>query len=158
MNYRHAGKQDLNLLVESRLQFTYGMRDIQVESSDKEYEKLKENCERYFRCALEEDTCDVILAEENGECVATGIIFYYLSVPSVFNVAGKNAYITSLYVKPEYRRLGIGTTILKHLINCASQRGYDIVMLSASELGKPIYEKIGFQEIQNSMIYDGRNK
>lgn len=78
--------------------------------------------------------CDVILGEENGECVATGIIFYYLSVPSV----------------------GIGTTILKQLIHCASQRGYDIVMLSASELGKPIYEKMGFQEIKNSMIYDGR--
>lgn len=156
MNYRYADKRDIDFLVKSRLEFTYEMRNKQMETSSQEYEKLKENCERYFQCALAEDTCDVILAEEDGKCVGTGIIFYYFSVPSAFNMEGKNAYITSLYVKPEYRKQGIGNTILKRLIQSASRRGYDIVMLSASELGKPMYEKLGFREIENNMIFDGR--
>lgn len=157
MNYRYADEQDLDFLVKSRLEFTYGMRNMWEGDSSEEYEKLKENCETYFRRAMAEDTCDVVLAEENGSCVGTGIIFYYFSVPSAFNMEGKNAYITSLYVKPECRRMGIGSTILKRLIQSASQRGYDIVMLSASKLGKPMYEKMGFQEIENNMILDGRN-
>ncbi|MGF7145868.1 putative N-acetyltransferase YhbS [Anaerotaenia torta] len=150
MNYRTADIKDLNLLVKERLDF------IKINEKDIRYETVYNNCCQYFEKAIKEDMCDIILAEEEGECIGTGIIFYYLSVPSAFNMAGKNAYITSMYVKAEYRRGGIGTTILKELIHKAAQKGYEIIMLSASDMGRPLYYKMGFIESKNGMILDNR--
>lgn len=68
MNYRNADLNDMELLVESRLEFTYGMRGREIEPSCREYQELQSNCERYFRQAIVQNSCDIILAEENGEC------------------------------------------------------------------------------------------
>lgn len=158
MNYRSANEKDIGLLVQSRLEFTYGMRGVEIDVSGQRYSELQKNCYQYFNHAIDENTCDVILAEEDGKCVGTGMIFYYFSVPSSFNIEGKNAYITSLYVKPEYREKGIGSTILDMLIQKAKSRGYEIVMLNASDMGRKLYEKVGFKDIKKGMILDGRGK
>ena len=92
------------------------------------------------------------MAEDNEKIVGTGIVFYYNSVPSTFNVTGRNAYFTSMFVQEEYRRKGIATTMLKQLIDASKQKGYQIIMLNASEIGKALYRKFGFTDIQNGMI------
>lgn len=150
--YRDADITDIDFLVENRLEFTFGMRGLDVKPGDEKYERLRENCFRYFRKALTEQTCDIVLAFEDNICVGTGIVFYYDSVPSSFNLSGKNAYVTSMFVAPAYRRCGIGTAILKRLIHHTQEKGYDIVMLNASEMGKGLYRKFGFEDIHNGMI------
>lgn len=156
MHYRKATIEDIDFLVRSRLEFTYGMRRMEEAASSAEYQELEENCYQYFRQALTENACDVILVETDGDCIGTGIIFYYLSVPSVFNPQGRNAYITSLYVNPDFRKQGIGSAIVQKLMETAAERGFQVVMLNASKMGMPMYEKLGFQMINNGMIYDGR--
>lgn len=150
MKYRLATFDDINLLVSERLRF------IEINETDDNYGLIKNNCDTYFKKAFSENTCDVILAEENGRCIGTGIIFYYDSVPSAFNVTGKNAYITSMYVEPEYRCRGIGRNILNELIKLADEKEYKIIMLNASDMGKPMYKKAGFVESCNGMILDKR--
>ncbi len=98
-----------------------------INKDSNDYNLIKRNCYSYFIDAL------------NGEKL---------------NVEGKNAYITSMYVNPSYRRKGIGTTILRCLIEKAKLRGYKIIMLNASDMGTPIYKKMGFIEINNGMILD----
>ena len=151
MNYRKATNNDINLLVEQRLKF------IEIDKEDNRYETIKENCYLYFENALLNNKCDVILAEENTICIGTGIVFYYESVPSAFNVTGKNAYITSMYVEPQYRRKGIATNILNRIIEVAMEKEYRIIMLNASEMGRPIYKKMGFVDSNNGMILDKRD-
>lgn len=146
MNYRMATSADIELLVSQRLNF------IEIIENHSDYNLIKENCRTYFNTAMENQACDVILVEENGVCLGTGIAFYYDSVPSASNVAGKNAYVTSVYVEPAFRRRGIGTEIVTRLVEKAISRGYSIVMLNATELGKSIYKKMGFEEISNGMI------
>lgn len=146
MIYKLADRADIDLLVTKRLEF------IEVKEDNKNFSELKENCYNYFQKALQDDTCDIVLAEENGVCIGTGIIFYYDSVPSSFNMTGKNAYITSMYVQPEFRRRGIAKTILEHLISRATKRGHKIIMLNASDMGKPLYEKLGFVESKGGML------
>lgn len=94
------------------------------------------------------------MAEEDGTCIGTGIVFYYDSVPSLFNPTGKNAYVTSMYVNPGYRCRGIGTEILERVIKCAKKRGVTAMFLSASEMGRPLYEKRGFTDSKNGMMLD----
>ena len=148
MIYRAATYEDIALLVSMRMTF------LEIEENGSEYELIKENCYNYFRDAFVKETCDVILVEENDVCIGTGIVFYYDSVPSAFNITGKNAYITSMYVAPEYRGKGVGTNIVKELIKLVKKRNYTVIMLNASEMGKPMYAKMGFREIHNGMILE----
>ncbi len=148
MHYRMATKEDIDLLVALRMDF------INIHKDDERYEELKKNCYTYFSKAYANDSCDVVLAEENGCCIGTGIVFYYDSVPSTFNTTGKNSYITSMYVDQGYRRKGIGTAILERVIECAKKRGVTVIFLSASEMGRPLYEKRGFADSKNGMMLD----
>lgn len=150
MKYRFADIRDIDLLVRLRLEF------LEVNENNEQYEVIKENCYTYFQDSFKTGLCDVVLAEEDGRIVGTAIVFYYQSVPSVFNVSGKNAYITSMYVKEECRRKGIATIMLQQLIDNAKKKGYSIIMLNASEMGKGLYKKLGFTDIQNGMILDLR--
>lgn len=152
INYRMATDKDIDLLVLERL------KHVEVDEKDDKYPVLKENCYSYFRKAFANDTCDVLLAEDSGKCVGTGIVFYYDSVPSAFDVTGKKAYITSMYVDPNYRRQGIGMTILEKIVAKAEERGYKMILLNASDMGKPMYEKMGFVDSVNGMFLDKRNE
>lgn len=148
MQYRSATCGDIELLVAQRLSF------INADKSIEKYDEIESNCRDYFSRALSDGSCDIILAEEDGQCIGTGIVFYYDSVPSAFNITGRNAYITSLFVAPDHRRRGIGTAIMNRLLNIAYARGYSIVMLNASDMGKELYRKMGFADIHNGMILD----
>ena len=94
----------------------------------------------------------MILVEKEQKCIGTGIVFYYDSVPSKINLTGKNAYITGMYVEPEYRGRGVAKEILRRVISRVSGKGYKVIMLNASDMGRPLYEKVGFQEIHGGMI------
>lgn len=150
MEYRFASCGDAQLLAKRRLHF------LGVDASHPDYEALRENCLAYFEKALAEDTCDAILAWEQGEVIGTGLIFYYDAAPSVLNVTGKEAYITNIYVAPEHRGKGMARTIVTTLIDKAKVRGRTIVQLSATDMGRPVYKKIGFTELTSCMMFDNR--
>ena len=154
MTYRMATLEDIDLLVAMRLRFLE--MDRKENRNVDVYNTIRDNCYTYFRKALADNTCDAVLAETVGECVGTGILFYYDSVPSAFNVTGKNAYITGMYVEPDYRGRGIGTAILNKVVETALKKEYKVIMLNASDMGKPMYEKMGFTKSVNGMILDRR--
>ena len=144
--YRNAIMEDIDFLVDSRLDF------INISYADESYELLKSNLYLYFEKGLLEKQCDIVLAEVDSSVIGTGIIFYYNSVPSLFNPWGKNAYITSMFVNEKYRRQGIASTILDKLIRTARVKEYRIFLLQESKMGKPLYEKYGFHEGKNGML------
>ena len=57
-----------------------------------------------------------------------------------------------MYVEPDYRCRGIGTKILNGLVEKIRERGLKVIMLNASDMGKMMYEKIGFVESAGGMI------
>lgn len=147
ITYRIAGISDVNLLVSLRLEF------LETISTDNNYQELKSNIEDYFKAKISSRECTIILAEDESKVIGTGIMFYYDSVPSTSNITGKNAYITSMYVHEKFRRQNVGSTILKKLLDTAKEKNYKTIMLNATELGKKLYEKHGFTDIKNGMIY-----
>lgn len=144
--YRNATIEDIDFLVESRINF------IHILPSDEIYEQIKNNLYLYFEHGLKEKQCDVVLAEVDSSVIGTGIIFYYNSVPSIFNPWGRNAYITSMYVNEKYRHQGIASDILDKLIKTALLKDYHIFLLQETDMGKPLYEKFGFHEGKKGMI------
>jgi GNAT superfamily N-acetyltransferase len=146
IEFRFAEIDDLNLLVSLRLEFLGALP-----SSDN-YLQLRTNIEEYFKHKVLSGECTAILAEYESSIIGTGIMFYYDSVPSINNIEGKNAYVTSMYVIEHYRRKNIGSTILIKLIEKARLDNYNTIMLNASDIGRKLYEKHGFVDIENGMI------
>ncbi|MBE5793808.1 MAG: GNAT family N-acetyltransferase [Clostridiales bacterium] len=146
-DYRYATYADLDFLVEERLRF------IKVGPTHPNYADIRDNCRAFFENGLKEMTCDAVIAEDNGRCVGTAIAFYYLSVPSSRNHTGRNAYITSVFVEPDYRRQGIASEMLRRIVSRAQAYGCVNIMLTATEMGKPLYEKLGFIQTPGAMLY-----
>lgn len=63
-----------------------------------------------------------------------GSIFFYPDEASIWSVE----------VVKEYRRQGIGMTVMRRLLEEIVARGYDSCWLRASIDGQPLYEKLGF--------------
>ena len=147
IHYRYATPSDLDFLVEERLRF------IKVGPDHENYAAIRQNCRAFFEDGLNAQTCDAVIAEEEGHCIGTTIAFYYLSVPSSRNHTGKNAYITSVFVEPDYRRQGIASEMLRRIVARAQAYGCVNIMLTATDMGKPLYEKLGFIQTPNAMLY-----
>lgn len=62
--------------------------------------------------------------------------------------AGENcdlAWIGMVLVHPDFRRRGIGAALLQRCLDYLSGRGIRCVKLDATPLGRPVYERLGFQ-------------
>ncbi|MEJ2052698.1 MAG: GNAT family N-acetyltransferase [Calditrichaceae bacterium] len=60
---------------------------------------------------------------------------------------GSTAWLAHIIVDKNYRRQGIGYRIVKALLQYLKQRSIETVLLIATELGKPLYEKAGFYTV-----------
>lgn len=59
---------------------------------------------------------------------------------------GKVGWIGMVLVHPEFRRLGIGKSLLKHCIEWLRQRGVPSIKLDATPAGKTVYVPLGFRD------------
>lgn len=147
MTERLAGVNDIDFLVDSRLRF------VDMKPEEDGYEELKGNLKRYYEEKLISGECRTVLIEDNKITAGMGSLFFYESIPSKENLLGINAYITSIFVDDRYRRQGIGTRVVHSLLDAARQRGCTKVSLSATEMGRKLYKKIGFQDQEQGMYY-----
>ena len=83
------------------------------------------------------------LAFMGGVPVATSELF----------ITGGVAAIVWVSTVPEVRRLGIGAAITLRPLLEARKLGYRIGVLSASQMGFPVYKRLGFEEILSIPVY-----
>ncbi len=101
----------------------------------------KKNREGYLPHNRREDLQVVVLAYDGLAPVACAGLKYYDAI---------TAEVKRVFVKPEYRRFGIGRSLLWQLENYARGNNFSTLIL---ETGAPLvaamklYEKIGYQEI-----------
>jgi putative acetyltransferase len=65
-----------------------------------------------------------------------------------FGGLGNGGRISSVFVMPGCMRNGVGSVLLKHLIEEAKSRGFAGVTTEASEFSKPLFEKFGFGVVE----------
>ena len=89
----------------------------------------------------------------DGDAVA-GIVTVRIrdTSPRLDDLAGREPYVHNLYVRGPYRSRGVGRALMQALLDWCKQRGYPRVALRATEMGRPLYEKLGFQS-DNVMVY-----
>lgn len=144
MEFRKAHLDDLQHLIELRKQ-------QQVAQGIEPKTDIDADLEKFFQKKLKEGSMVQWLAEDEGEIVACGAVIFYEFPPSYVNKSGKKAYITNVYTKEEYRGQGIAKELMGKLVDEVKKAGISNIWLGASEMGKPLYEKFGFQEVDEWM-------
>jgi ribosomal protein S18 acetylase RimI-like enzyme len=81
----------------------------------------------------------------DSRVVATSIISY---PPGAVVLAG-------MTVLDEFRGRGIGAAMALHPLHLARQRGYKLAVLGSTEMGFPLYKKLGFKEYCKIIEYVG---
>jgi len=92
--------------------------------------------EKIWKALIEGEIGTFLISEDKGKIFGIGGVFLFEKVSSFGYMA----------VLPECRGKGVGTEIFKNLLKRANNRNCETMILYASELGKPIYKKFGFQD------------
>ena len=75
------------------------------------------------------------VAETDGQIVGTGVL----------SVNGSVGWIGTIWVEPAWRRRGVGMALTQTTIDTAESAGCRTLLLVATEAGRQLYEKIGFE-------------
>jgi GNAT superfamily N-acetyltransferase len=57
-----------------------------------------------------------------------------------------------MYTLPEYRKMGVASSIVKEAIKWSRDNGFGRISLHASSQGKSVYEKFGFQQTNEMLL------
>lgn len=86
------------------------------------------------------------VVEHEGQVIAGGgvLVRDLWSMAPHMRVPGKNAHIGNVYTESAHRRRGVARLIMQTILDWCTANGIDLVTLSASPDGRPLYETLGF--------------
>lgn len=146
--YRKASIKDLDLLVKTRIEV---LRAANKLSMDTDMSGVEAESYKYYESAFENGSHTAYLVFDNDKVIGAGDISYYTVMPTYHNPSGKKAYVMNMYTNPDYRRKGIAMKTLDLLVSDARNRGVNCISLEATDMGRPLYEKYGFVQMQCEM-------
>ena len=105
----------------------------------------------YYKNSIPNRTHIAVFAKINQMAVGCGGLCLYQEMPSPDNPSGQCAYLMNIYARKEYRGQGVGKSIVDWLIDYAKRQGITKIYLETSECGRPLYESLGFRDMQDYM-------
>lgn len=104
-------------------------------------------CDRWeFEFLLEQFPSGCLMAREGGEPVGYVTAIKYAS----------SGWVGNLIVRGSCRGKGIGNSLMENALGALAAEGTETVWLTASKMGKPIYEKLGFAAVDVVNRWVGR--
>ena len=148
MNIRRGLNNDIDSLLKNRIEFLN-----LVSNHDKVFsEEFLAISYNLIKQGIETESIVVFLAEEAGKIVSVAMVCYYNLIPSLKNLTGKTGYIQNVYTVLEYRGRGLASELMNRIREDAKSRGVGRLILNATDMGRPIYEKLGYKMAINEMI------
>lgn len=141
---------DISILVEWRMEVLHYVFSIPENADTHE---LKQQNLRYYEQHLANDTHIACMAYVNDVAVGCGGICLYDEMPSPDNPLGHCAYLMNIYVRESFRKQGIGQLIIRWLVKQAQKRGISKIYLETSYMAKHLYRSLGFEIMEDMMIW-----
>ena len=145
MQIKKTDTSDIETLMQIRLEM---LRVVNGMEQEDDFDKTLVECSRaYF---LNGDQTTVFAMD--GNVIAGCASLSYISVmPTFDHPTGKRAHLMNVYTRKEFRRRGVGKMMVEFLIDEAKSRGVTEISLDATEMGKPLYKALGFNENLSAM-------
>jgi GNAT superfamily N-acetyltransferase len=127
-------------------------RDMGRVKNDVQAEQLLEVSIAVLASALGDGSYVGWLASDNGGRVLGGVGVHLK--PQLPRIApdGKGVFtdrvplVVNVYTEPDARRRGVARALMRALMDWAKAHGCDRVLLHASEMGRPLYASLGFED------------
>lgn len=154
MKIRKATTSDIPVLVKFRRAMFESMGHTDVNKLD----KGDSAAEKYFNRSIPDKTFFGWVAVDK-----TGLVISCIGVvidqhpPGPHNLSGKIAYVMNLYTLPEYRRRGIAKSLMEEVINWVKENKITRISLHASEMGRNLYNTLGFTTTNALRLKLGKN-
>ena len=147
MNARMANHNDVDTLIKVRFDyFATEKFEIANDKRDLISSQLKE----YYSKHLNLDFFAAFIEDDSGNIVSTAFLVIFEKPANLSWPTGKTGIILNDHTYPKYRKMGYATKTMNLLIQEAKNQDLSYIELSASELGKPLYKKLGFQDFEPS--------
>ncbi|MBD5462037.1 MAG: GNAT family N-acetyltransferase [Lachnospiraceae bacterium] len=146
MEYRIATKEDIDMLMSIRLEM---LRKVNELLDDFVFsDELIANSRRYFL----EGNQTTSIALKKGKAVACASMSYIEMMPTFLHPTGNRAHLMNVYTNTDYRRRGVACRLVQILIDEAKGKGVTEISLDATDLGRPLYETLGFCASDECMV------
>jgi len=99
--------------------------------------------EDFFHWALGRPNVDVLVADADGEIIGTGTA----------SAHGPVGWVGVIFVAPGWRGSGLGRRITRAVMDRLEEAGCRSMVLIASPMGRPIYEREGFEVIDRQVRF-----
>lgn len=146
MEYIVATPDNMNLLMQIRLEMLRSVNRLPLDYA------FSDKLIAYSKAYFENPNQTTILAIEDNMAVACATLCYIEMMPTFAHPTGKRAHLMNVYTKEAFRRQGIAAEMLHKLIREARAKGVTEISLDATESGRPLYEKLGFQQSEECMV------
>lgn len=144
-----ATEKDIELLTFLRMQMREEREEVPPpENMDLFREQLKE----YFASSLAKGSFISFLVFIDGKAAACSGLCIERHPPSYSDPEGYFGYITNMFTLKEFRGRGLARLLLDEIRKEAEKYHCRKLMLNASSMGKPLYEKYGFRDVENEMV------
>ncbi len=138
-------KEDIETLMNIRLEM---LRIVNCMKDGENFsEELIQSARKYFLNG-EQTT---VLALDNEKAIGCASISYITIMPTFDHPNGKRAHLMNVYTNKAYRKRGIATKMIQILIDEAKKKGCTEITLDATDMGRPLYKKVGFSENREGM-------
>ena len=152
VTYRKASADDLEALARLRW-VMQAERQKDHPSDPKTWATYLAAYRDAFAEQISDGGFDAWLAEDGGQAVSCVVLLCWRTPPVFDQLVRRRGMVSSVYTLPEYRRRGISRQLMLLLIARAKELRIYRLVLWASEMGRPLYEGLGF-EPSHSMELD----
>lgn len=138
IKYRRATIADIDQVIDSRVEAVTVLLGAPV---DGEEQILRTELKQYLQYAMPAQQYICWVAKDGENIIGVGGLAVRQHPGNFKNPTGRVGYVMSMYVREQYRRKGIASTILENLIESGREIGIKVFELHASKLGEPVYIK-----------------
>lgn len=143
MDVRFAVQDDIPDLI--RLRFDFFDDDPHMAVATDQRTQLAAQLESYYTKHLNRDFF-AALAEVDGKIAAVSFLVIHEKPANYRFPTGRTGEILNVFTYIEHRFNGYATATLRLLLDKANEENASLVELQATKDGKPVYEKLGFEE------------
>lgn len=145
MEYRRAKLEDIDLFVKNRIEFITSIKEIS------NINDFKNQTKQYIKEHIERDDLIIFIAIDKNRIISSCMASIFQTVPKPSCPNGINAELLNVYTIKEYRRNGYAEKLLNMLIQEIKNLGVEKIILDCTDIGLPLYKKLGFSISQNQM-------
>ena len=139
---RFATAADIEQLI--ALRFDYFSAENMV-MTDAQHTQIEQNLRGYFSRHLGTSFFAAVV-EVDGKPASVAFLSVFEKPANPSFPTGKTATVYNVFTYPGNRKKGYATQAMNALVEKGREHGLSYIDLSATGMGKPLYEKLGFEQ------------